>query len=290
MLIPLIVLGIVAAVYTNRRRIATRVEREYVSRYRIRADGVAEGGESFAAEGTNGCGVLLLHGSGDTPQTLRYLAGRLNDAGYGVEAPLLPGHGRSPRDFASASADEYLAAAQDALNAVRRGNDRVALVGLSMGGAVATQLAAKNTGIRALVLLAPYLVPPPTVTRIARMSALWGLFTPYLEGRGEDSVFDAAASVESRAYGTFSPGALRALVQTAARGLTGAANLDMPVMVVNSERDNRIPRGCAEEALRAFRTTPETHWVSGCGHVITIDYCKDDVANLVLRFLDAHAS
>jgi esterase/lipase len=127
------------------------------------------------------------------------------------------------------------------------------------------------------------------VRRISAAAPVWGLVTPYLLGRGESSVFDESASLESRAYGTFSPGALRALTETAARGLAAIPSLKLPVMVVNSERDNRIPRESAEQALRAFRVSPETHWVSGCGHVITIDYCKERVAELVTTFLAAHA-
>ena len=157
-----------------------------------------------------------------------------------------------------------------------------------MGGAIASRLCVEEADIRALVLLAPYLVPPPAVRRIAATRTVWGFFAPYLKGRGEESVFDAAASMQSRAYGTFSPGALKALVQTAARGLEAVGRLTLPVAVINSERDNRIPRECAEQALRAFRIQPEVHWVSGCGHVITIDYCKEAVANITRQFLDRH--
>jgi len=37
-------------------------------------------------------GVLLLHGFGDSPQTLWLLANDLHATGFGVRAPLLPGH------------------------------------------------------------------------------------------------------------------------------------------------------------------------------------------------------
>jgi carboxylesterase len=288
-ILPLFFAAAAAAAIVSRRRIKVKVEREYVTRFHMRSDGVAEGAESFSLPGTNGCGVLLLHGSGDSPQTLRYLAHQLNASGYAVSAPLLPGHGRSPRAFARATADDYVSAARDALHDLKGSNQRVAVVGLSMGGAIAARLGAEDATISALILLAPYLVPHPTVRRVGATAPLWGILTPYLLGRGEASVFDESASKESRAYGTFSPGALHALLGTAARGMEAVPRLRVPVMVVNSEQDNRIPRECAEQALRAFRTPPETHWVSGCGHVITIDYCKEHVAELVKTFLDAHA-
>ncbi len=289
MLFPLLAGAAVLGVVANRRRIKTQVEREYAARFSQR-EGVAEGSEGFTLKGTNGCGVLILHGSGDSPLSLRYLAGVLNDAGYSVSAPLLPGHGRSPSAFAGATADDYADTARKTLGELRKENHRIAIVGLSMGAAIASRLCAEEHDVRALVLLAPYLVPPPTVRRIAATRTLWGLFAPYLKGRGEESVFDPAASQESRAYGTFSPGALKALVESAALGLDAVARLTLPVQVINSDRDNRIPRESAEQALRAFRIQPEIHWVSGCGHVITIDYCKETVARLTREFLDRHAS
>jgi esterase/lipase len=33
----------------------------------------------------------------------------------------------------------------------------------------------------------------------------------------------------------------------------------------------------------------ERHWVTGCGHVITVDYCREQVADLVLDFLARRA-
>jgi esterase/lipase len=157
-----------------------------------------------------------------------------------------------------------------------------------MGGAISAQLAAEEPSTRALALLAPYLVPPPIVRRLARSSAIWGIFAPYLKSRGEASVRDVSASLDSRAYGTFSPGAIKALVRSASMAMDAIPALTVPAMVVNSKEDNRIPRECADEGIRAFRAAPEVHWVSGCGHVITIDYCKEEVAKLVLRFLDKH--
>src|SRR4051812_25853498 len=92
--LPLLAAGAAAGVW--RARAARRVERAYAARHPAAADGVVEGAAPFTLRGTNGRALLLLHGSGDTPQTLRYLGERLHAAGYTVHAPLLPGHGQSP--------------------------------------------------------------------------------------------------------------------------------------------------------------------------------------------------
>lgn len=265
-----------------------RTDREYAGRYAIAADGVAQGAESFVFAGTNGRALLLLHGSGDTPQTLRYLGERLNTAGYTVHAPLLPGHGRSPTAFTDVSAAAYLTDARDALAALRRTHPWVGVAGLSMGGAIAAQLAVHATDVQVLILLAPYLIPPPSVRWAASTAWAWGLMFPFVKGHGESSVHDSAQGAASRAYGVYPPSALRALVATAKKGLRALPRVTVPTLVVNSRQDNRIPMALASKATETLRAPTERHWVAGCGHVITVDFCRDEVADLVLAFLARH--
>ncbi|HEY2065296.1 MAG TPA: alpha/beta fold hydrolase [Gemmatimonadaceae bacterium] len=264
---------------------AHRVQRAYARRFPATRGGIVEGAESFALTGTNGRAVLLLHGSGDSPQTVRYLGERLHAAGYSVLAPLLPGHGRSPLAFSRVSAAAYLTAAEDALDELRGRTGWIAVAGLSMGGALAARLAAEAADVKALLLLAPYLLPPPSVRWAALTSPAWRLVQPYLPGRGEASVHDPAARDASYAYGVFPPNALRALIDTAAAGRAALAAVTVPTLVVNSRQDNRIPEAVAATATAPLRAPVERYWVAGCGHVITVDYCKDTVADLVLGFL-----
>src|SRR5215212_5742842 len=79
------------------------------------AAAILAGAEPIDLQEEGSHGVLLLHGFGDTPQTLALLAKRLHSAGYSVFAPLLPGHGRSMRSFTSARAAEWVTAAQEAV-------------------------------------------------------------------------------------------------------------------------------------------------------------------------------
>lgn len=285
----LLPVGLIAAGLANRIRVIRTIESEYARRFPPDADGIANGAHAFTLSGTNGKALLLIHGSGDSPQSLRYLAEQLNAAGYTVCVPLLPGHGRSPRAFAAATVNDYHNEVRRSLARLRDSHAWIGLVGLSMGGALAAFAAHEARDIQLLVLLAPYLIPPTDVRWAHRLSWLWSWTAPYLAGRGEGSVHDVIARDESRAYGSFSAGALAALVATARDGYRVLPALTLPVLVVNSETDNRIPRATAERALREFRTPVEIQWVSGCGHVITVDYCKASVAALVLAFLARHA-
>ena len=83
-LIPFLLIAPAAALLAaafNRRRVSRAIEAEYAARFPSDKDGVAEGAQGFQLQGTNGRSLLLLHGSGDTPQSLRYLGERLQSAG-----------------------------------------------------------------------------------------------------------------------------------------------------------------------------------------------------------------
>jgi carboxylesterase len=122
------------------------------------------------------------------------------------------------------------------------------------------------------------------------MAGVWSLAVPYVGGRGRDvSVHDPAARAASFAYGVFPPSAVRALCMTAAAGRRALSSITIPTLVVNSREDNRIPVALAEKATATLRGPTERRWVAGCGHVITVDYCRDAVASLVSDFLARHA-
>ncbi len=102
---------------------------------------IRKGAETIDLQEEGSHGVLLLHGFGDTPQTLSLLARRLHNAGYSVFAPLLPGHGRTLGAFRRSRAEQWIDAAKRALLSMRARSDSVSIVGLSMGGALAVLLA-----------------------------------------------------------------------------------------------------------------------------------------------------
>src|SRR6267378_5051387 len=98
---------------------------------------VLKGAETLDLQEEGSRGVLLLHGFGDTPQTLSLLARRLHKSKYSVLVPLLPGHGRTMHAFTRSRADEWIDAAQESFRDMRRRHDSVSVIGLSMGGALA---------------------------------------------------------------------------------------------------------------------------------------------------------
>ena len=289
-MIPVLLAALVVGAGAAWRALAgRRVERAYRAGHPASAQGIVIGAESFMMAGTNGRALLLLHGSGDTPQTLRYLAEALFEHGYHVEAPLLPGHGRRIEDFARVTADELRCAAEDHYNSLKAEHTWVGVIGLSMGGALAAQLAASDCTLPALGLVAPYLSMPAGIQRAARLSNVWGAVIPAVLSADGVSIQDPTEQARSLAYGVFTPEALRALYVTMQRAASALPRIDAPTLMIQSREDNRIAPAAAELAFaRIGAADKRLEWITGAGHIITVDYGREHVITMLLEWMDAH--
>ena len=96
-------------------------------------------------------GVLLVHGFTGSPASMRPWAEYLNQKGYTVRVPLLPGHGTKPEDLNEVTWDQWPAKVEAELDELFKSCSKVFICGLSMGGGttlnVATRLSKKLSGI-----------------------------------------------------------------------------------------------------------------------------------------------
>jgi len=253
------------------------------------ANGVVVGGDAIVCERRGAPAVLIIHGAGDTPQTVRYLADALYAHGYHVFAPLLPGHGRHVRDFRRVSADAWSAAVTAAYERLVDTQPWVGVIGVSMGGALAVQLAATKPAMPALALVAPYLVMPPHIERAARLSWLWGLALPIVPSAEGVSILDPEERARNLAYGVFTATALRALHETTRRAFAALMRVQPPTLVIQSREDNRIATADAKRAFaRLGARERRLEWISGAAHIITVDYGRQAVIDALIAWMDAH--
>jgi carboxylesterase len=267
------------------------VRREANQSRRLGPDGIALGGEGFELTRTGAPALLLLHGGGDTPQTLRYLADALHMRGFAVSAPLLPGHGRTLRDFNRVTADDLTQAARAEFNRLRARHQWVGVIGVSMGGALAVQLAAADGPPAALGLVAPYLSMPQRIARAARWSWLWGPIVPIVRSSEGKSILDPLEQKRNLAYGVFTAGGLRALFLTVARAVAALPGVTAPTIMIQSRKDNRVT---VEDGERAFARLGASDkrlvWIDGAAHIITVDYGRDHVFVSLSDWMETHGA
>jgi carboxylesterase len=251
--------------------------------------GIIPGAEPIALDAGTGRAVLLLHGFGDTPQTLRYLAAALHAEGYTVRAPLLPGHGRTLAAFGATRAKQWIAAARDAYEEIVAVYGPSPVVGLSMGGALGIVLAAETPDMPALALVAPYVSMPRRARVVARFHPVWELVTPYFRSGGERSIHDEAERAASRGYGVLTPALLFELSRVVRRVQVSLPRVRVPTLVIHGLNDERIPPDAAARAYaRLGAADKRLVWTDEGGHVLTVDRGRERVIALVLEWLTRH--
>jgi carboxylesterase len=113
--------------------------------------------QPFYFEGTNGKGVLLIHGWSTTPYEVRRLGKYLNEFGYTVYAPLLRGHGTVPKDLENVKWEDWMEDVELAYEKLNKNCDKIYVGGTSVGSCLAILLAKKYPEILGLILMAmPY--------------------------------------------------------------------------------------------------------------------------------------
>jgi len=251
---------------------------------------VLRGAQAIDLQEEGSPGVLLLHGFGDTPQTLALLARRLHKSGYSLYAPLLPGHGRDMAAFENSRASEWIAAARKAFVEMHARHDSVSVVGLSMGGALAVLIAAEMDDIPALVLIAPYVGMPRLLRAAAATHWLWGRFAGQLNGRSPRSIHDPIEREKNLAYGAVTGGALHELSKVVRLARRALSKVAAPTLIIQSREDPRIAPDIAEFALESLGTQEKKLiWTEGAGHIITVDFGRERVFSEVEKWLMTHA-
>jgi carboxylesterase len=276
------------------RREFAPYESALARRFRFGPDGVIVGAEPLHLAGDPERAVLVIHGFGDTPQSVGELARALHADGWTVHVPLLPGHGRSLAAFAASGATEWRQAVREAHAALAARHASVALVGQSMGGALVVELAAAlGASCPALVLLAPYLAAPRGVRWGARVAPVLGRILPVLStDGGPRSIHDPEARAAALGPGLVTPGLARELVRVVDGARAALPHVAAPTLVVQSVRDHRIAPSAATAAFgrlgAATGAAKRFEWLDGCGHVVAADRQRDRVRALAAAWLADH--
>jgi carboxylesterase len=251
---------------------------------------ILRGAQTIDLQEEGSPGVLLLHGFGDTPQTLALLARRLHKSGYSLYAPLLPGHGRDMAAFEKSRAGDWIDAAKSAFVEMRARHDSVSVVGLSMGGALSVLIAAELNDILALVLIAPYVGMPRLLRAAAATHLLWGRFAGEINGRSPRSIRDPIEREKNLAYGAVTARALHELSRVVRLARKALPSVKAPTLIIQSREDPRIAPDVAEFALESLGTMDKKLvWTEGAGHIITVDFGRERVFSEVETWLLTHA-
>lgn len=240
---------------------------------------ILDGAEAFTFDG-NDTGILVLHGFTGSPMSVRYLGEGLHKKfGFSVVGPRLPGHGTSPDDIEKTGYLDWLGKVEDELHMLSQRKKKLFVTGLSMGGTLTLNLAArfhnKISGIATIAASAGILgaefsdlLTAPAPTRMPGMAV---------------DVKDPQATAIS--YHEVPMTSMRDLGVLALVTRNLMDRITCPALVMHPREDHTVPPENAMEIVKAVKSDDiRMLWLNNSYHVATIDYDKDLIIDRIGNF------
>ena len=236
--------------------------------------------EPFAFEGGD-VGVVVVHGFTGSTQSMRYLGEGLHRRfGFTVVGPRLPGHGTSPDDMETTGYLDWMGEAEGALRELAKRKSRVFVTGLSMGGTLTLNLAARC---------------PDLVAAIAPVAAAAGILTDAfagvlamnppptrIPGIGSDI---KAPGVQELAYAEVPVPCMREVSVLISLTRDLMHKITCPALVIHSREDHIVPAANAMEIVKTISSDDiRLLWLNNSYHVATLDNDKDLIVDRVGGF------
>jgi carboxylesterase len=257
----------------------------------VATNATIEGAEAWSAtgEGARGrIGVAVVHGFTGNPNSTRPVAERLHREGYTVEVPLLPGHGTTVKDMARTRYADWRGEVERVLDDLAGRCDQIVLVGLSMGGTLALDLAgARAEDVAGVVAINAQLLDPEQV--LAKVAPILQYVAPIvpreLAGLPSDDI--AKPGADERAYAKVPAKAAQSLIRELPRVRAQLLDVRAPVLVAYAPQDHSVPARNSQAIREYLGTSDVTELVlERSYHVATLDYDAELLEDAIVAFVE----
>lgn len=236
----------------------------------------------FDFSGDGQAAALCLHGLTGTPYEVRPLAEALASRGVRACGPVLPGHNETPERLARVPHTAWLDAARSQLLALRGASERVFLVGLSMGGLLALDLAAAEPVDGLVTIGTPLRLHHP----LARLIPLAKYLIPMLPKPHGSDIRDAAARERHPSYEQMPLRALHELQRLQARVCRRLPRVTAPILVAHGAHDRTAsPNDARRIHAQVGSAIRELVFFESSGHVVPVDFDGPRLGEMAAEFL-----
>jgi carboxylesterase len=226
-------------------------------------------------------GVLVLHGFNGNPSSMRSIAERAAAAGYTVELPRLPGHGTTVEDMMTTTWSDWSGAALDAYDELAGRCERVAIVGLSMGGALTAFIAEQRPFVAGCVFINP-LVKALGAEMEEAISQMIESGVETVEAIGSD------IKKEGVLEASYNATPLRCVLSLTAGGKEIEAKLSeivSPSLLLSSREDHVVSSDNGDAIVERSSGPVERIWLEDSWHVATMDNDQELLESATMEFL-----
>jgi carboxylesterase len=249
---------------------------------------ILSGGEPFYLPG-GPYGSLLIHGFLSTPQEMKWLGSKLNEAGYSALGLRLFGHATHPRDLCRVRWLDWLACVEDGYSILRKGCNRIVVVGLSLGGAMALIAGALFPIDGVVALSAPYDLPqyarvrwpilPPALSRFLCVNR------KYRSKSTSIGYLDSQAARSELIYPVFPATALHEVAQLLAEMRRVLPNIRVPTLLIHSSADQGFADQDAKEIFDHLGTKKAQILHVESGDMVAPQPVGERVAAAIIAFI-----
>jgi carboxylesterase len=250
-----------------------------------------DGAQPWSAAGSGEqaeTGVVVVHGFTGNPRATRPLGERIAREGYTVEVVLLPGHGTNHRDLGRTRYADWFATVQRTAEHLRRGGcRRIVVVGHSLGGTLAVDLASRRGElVDGVVAINPQIRDREGF--LSKIGPLVQHLLPYppreIAGLPADDI--ARPGVDEGSYPKISAKAGQSLVAELPRIRAQLPDLKQPLLVASSIRDHSVPPEDSQALLELVGSDRvELLRLARSYHVPMLDYDAERLEDAVVEFV-----
>ena len=247
---------------------------------------IMPGAQPFEYPGRGDVGALLVHGFTGSPFEVRPIGEHLAARGIGSEAILLRGHGTHPDDMLTTRHTDWLADVEVGLERLCARYRRVFLIGLSMGGTLVLNVAARRSGdprIAGVVSIAAPVRLDDWRLRIVR----WGCKLIRWQMWGNPDIKDRRAWDGHVAYKGFRTQTVLELLALMNETLPLLPSVSQPLLLLHSRQDHVVPPNNAPLIYGLVGSRDKRLvWLDNSYHVVTVDFCAPQLNEAIARFVE----
>lgn len=231
-------------------------------------------------------GVLLLHGFTGLPETVNGLIPHLEAAGLPYRMPTMRGHFSHPKDMEGVTYPDWIMDASKAMDDLLNEVDKVVIVGLSMGGTVALELAMRRpqdlAGVVTVAAAIRFKDPLTALTPLLAKIFRYWMMPP----APKDCAYG-----EAKNYRYFPTKCFSSFADLCRHAEANVSKVTCPILILHSTVDQTIhPKSAQIIHDGVSSKEKDLKWFHRTGHEMMLDWEKDQVFADIMGFIKARTA
>ncbi len=245
--------------------------------------------EDWAADGSGknkGIGVLLVHGYTGSPASMRPWAEYLNQKGFTVRVPLLPGHGTKPEDLNKVKWEEWPAKVEAELAELFKTCSKVFICGLSMGGGTTLNVATRYSNRLSGIILVNPMIHVAMVS--PQLAFVLSRFQKMRKSVGDDI---KRPGISEWGYDALPTRGIHQLLIMLKYTRARLHDVTVPMQLFHSVDDHTLPVSNTEIIMKGVGSRVKQRIeLTNSYHVATLDYDAEIIFENSKIFIETHAA